>query len=384
MDQASKMLSSQRDGASKACRGKSRLRVAIVSTPRSGNTWLRQLLASAYRVHTLAVHRPGDIDWSQLPDDCVLQLHWHPTAEFRELLDHGGFRPLVLARHPLDVLLSILHFALHDESADRWLDGQEGNELAICGAMPTSAAFVEYATGPRARALLSISRQWWQEPACLHIRYEDLVADPVFEFNKLQEQLGVFPRASVEEAIGSASLAKMRADSRSKHHFWQGTPGLWRKMFPGNLVAEIAASLQADFSEPRYSWDADPELTHAQAEANWIECNRTELTQRLRGLTRTIAELEEARSQVALTQQTLLERTTDLAHCRQALQQTEKDLLWTQKELDLFRKELDRHGELGPIALRVAQALRRSSLRLPKTAKLVKRFLAASSHPAGA
>lgn len=43
------------------------LRLAIVSTPRSGNTWLRKLLASMYDLPQIAVHTPREIAWQSLP-----------------------------------------------------------------------------------------------------------------------------------------------------------------------------------------------------------------------------------------------------------------------------------------------------------------------------
>ena len=136
------------------------LRVAIISTPRSGNTWLRHLLSRLYQAATIPFHSPIEIEWNKLPADCILQLHWHPEPSFLAHLESGGFRVVVLARHPLDVLISILHFALTDQTL-RWLEGEGGNERPIFGAMPRSTAFTDYATGPRAKALLAISHEWY-------------------------------------------------------------------------------------------------------------------------------------------------------------------------------------------------------------------------------
>ena len=43
------------------------LRLAVLSTPRSGNTWLRHLLAASFGLEQQAVHNPGEIDWLRLP-----------------------------------------------------------------------------------------------------------------------------------------------------------------------------------------------------------------------------------------------------------------------------------------------------------------------------
>src|SRR5437762_2987502 len=48
-----------------------RLRLAVISTPRSGNTWLRGLLASIFGLEERAALTPDDVDWSALPERCV-------------------------------------------------------------------------------------------------------------------------------------------------------------------------------------------------------------------------------------------------------------------------------------------------------------------------
>ena len=140
------------------------LRIAIVSTPRSGNTWLWHLLTAVYDMPGIAAHTPLEVEWDRLPERVVLQMHWKRHPAFEAKLLKYGFRVVVMVRHPLDVLISILHFSLHDRATARWLDGEEGNERPIFGAMPRSCAFREYVLGKRAAALLSVTPQWWKAP----------------------------------------------------------------------------------------------------------------------------------------------------------------------------------------------------------------------------
>src|SRR5258707_11314411 len=60
------------------------LRLALISTPRSGNTWARALLANLYDLVEIPVHRPDEIDWENLPKRCVIQLHWYHEESFIE------------------------------------------------------------------------------------------------------------------------------------------------------------------------------------------------------------------------------------------------------------------------------------------------------------
>lgn len=108
----------------------------------------------------LAAHDPREVDWEQLPESCAFQTHWHRAREVEALLRSAGFRAATLARHPLDVLVSILHFARREPTA-RWLEREGGDEESIHGVKPTSRAFLEYATSSRAQALLSVTTEWW-------------------------------------------------------------------------------------------------------------------------------------------------------------------------------------------------------------------------------
>ena len=137
------------------------LRLALVSTPRSGNTWLRNMLAATLDLHEYAAHNPCALDWEALPQRLILQLHWHRDEAFLTLLRDHGFRVVVISRHPLDILISLLTYVQHGRETAAWIDGLAGNESDLDGASPLDAGFLNYATGDRARALLNVGTQWW-------------------------------------------------------------------------------------------------------------------------------------------------------------------------------------------------------------------------------
>src|SRR4051812_30505375 len=114
------------------------LRIAVVSTPRAGNTWVRLLLGTAYQIPHLARHALADADWAALPPEVVLQIHWRPEPAFVAKLAEQGFRVVTVARHPLDVLISILHFCIYESESEQWLAGAGGSEAEVFAAMPRS------------------------------------------------------------------------------------------------------------------------------------------------------------------------------------------------------------------------------------------------------
>src|SRR5262245_47766951 len=78
-----------------------RLRVAIVATPRSGNTWLKGLLSSMYGLSEVICDRPDEVPWDSLPERCVIQMHWGAEPALIDLFRAHDIRPVTLTRHPL-------------------------------------------------------------------------------------------------------------------------------------------------------------------------------------------------------------------------------------------------------------------------------------------
>jgi hypothetical protein len=246
------------------------LRLAVIGTPRSGNTWLRHLLAATYRLEERAVHTPGALDWRRLPQRLVLQLHWLRTGHLAALLADQGFQIVVPARHPLDVLISILHFAAHEPETAQWLAGLGGSEAVLHhGATPIGREFLEYAVGRRAAVLLSVSSRWWNVPGSHRSRYEDLVRDTVVALQTLTSALGRPVTAEVlAGAVEANGLDRLRATSTNSH-FWQGRPGLWRELLPPAEARLIARTHRSMFETLGYACDPDEALDHDRAEAHW-------------------------------------------------------------------------------------------------------------------
>jgi hypothetical protein len=317
------------------------LRIAIVSTPRSGNTWIRLMLSRIYGIPELAVHQLDDAGFRELPAECILQLHAQRTPEFAATLARHRFRPLVLVRHPLDVLISILHYAVFDGRTDGWLMGSTGDETGIYGATPRSDAFLAYAAGPRAASLLGITGGWWHSanaaattlPASgsdldrtlgmlgtLRLRYEDAVADPVRAMSELVARLGPPRVESPVEAAQATRLDRLRPQA-ANHHFWQGKPGHWRRFFTVAETARLAAAL-APVTEPfGYQLDADPDLTPDAADANWVSCFGSELRTAL-------GELVASR----LERPALVQAARERDEARQHLERLDRDLSTAVKE----------------------------------------------------
>lgn len=258
-----------------------------MTTPRSGNTWLRHLVGAIYAMPSIAVNNPREVDWDHLPERCVLAVHWHPEKQFLEQLAARSFRSVTMCRHPLDVLASILHFASVGDNAEmytaRWLEGEQGNEDEIVNAMPTSQRFIRYAQGPRARALLSVSREWSTITDCTTVSYESLVANPVRELTRLVGRLEPVEAAAIASAVDAHTFEKMKRSVQNEHH-WQGSPGHWKLLFPARAAREIAAAHAESFTLFHYDCEPDESLTRSEALIRWCMLDVESLKRDLRRL----------------------------------------------------------------------------------------------------
>lgn len=362
------------------------MRVAIISTPRSGNTWLLHLLSKMYQAATLTVHTPLEVDWENLAPACIMQLHWHPEPTFLVRLEKGGFRVVVLARHPLDVLNSILHFSLHDPTA-RWLEGEGGNERSIYGAMPRSSAFLDYATGPRARALLSITREWWSLPDCQTIHYEDLVAQTASVLDRLVQALVVAPSVSIEAAMAATTLPKMRQLTQNNNHFWQGQSNLWKKLLTAAEATRIAKAHAAVFAELGYDCDPNPDLTGSEADANWIQLVWAQLTEELHDMKKMQKRIAELEGKLERKEEELTSCHSELMSCRTELGRLHTAYLGLEgvnTNLREHHTQLYAHYKslvegLTPESLDLAARVGSIARRHPQTAALVKRVIRLAS-----
>ncbi len=208
-------------------------RVAVVGTPHAGGNWIAQVLGDALEAGRLPARHPADIDWAALPDRLVLDLHWQRSQYLARTLREHGILVISPARHPLDVLLSILERAQqHDASAPRGLADEEGNEDLLQGAKPSDAAFLDWATSSRARLLLSLTPEWWSTPATHRVRYEHLVADPHREIVALLARCEIEADADLHTALARHPDAP--DDSTP--------PDSWRVRLPADAVDLLMAT----------------------------------------------------------------------------------------------------------------------------------------------
>jgi hypothetical protein len=240
------------------------LRLAILSTPRTGNTWIRHVLGSALGLAQHAVHDYKEIP-EPLAENVLVAAHWPREPHFQKWLKDRQFVKLTIARNPFDVLVSVLHFARKEPQVHRWLEGNVEIPESFLHVSPSSDEFLNYCLSFGAENLLSVSYQWWHDSSVIRLRYENCVANPPQIFGETARTLGR------EVTDWNAYLEPVSLENMRKHannHGWKASPNHYKSLVPSFAAWEIYKRHRQVFQKLGYKFEPYL-LSRKTAEKNW-------------------------------------------------------------------------------------------------------------------
>jgi len=221
----------------------------LVSYPKSGNTWVRFLLANLLHPNETVgfanINRllpaPGVLSkrfLRSLPRPRILKSHETFDVRFRKVI--------YLVRDPRDVAVSEYHFDLKKRYIEPDVTLEQFVKRFIAGETSSYGSWWEHAAGWIA------TRQG--NPNFLLVRYEDLLSDSVGETGKIAEFLGIkADRERLQAAVERSSADRMRKLEKQEADQWTGTKntrkeipfvraaksGGWKETLPEYCVEEI-------------------------------------------------------------------------------------------------------------------------------------------------
>lgn len=210
------------------------LKVLVVSTPKTGNTWLKHLLARAYRLPARDLPTtPEAIDWDALGERWVAHQHFLPTAELLAEGDRRGIVFVTTIRHPGDVFVSLFHHAqnVSEPSDDPREPGYMKADDGTFG--PQAEAFLR--TGFREHLHLSLA--WMQSRRSIVVRYEDLCLRPIDTLGSLCRLILPAPPSRIRQALAESELGELRRAAPVHQEFF-------RKGGTGSWVADLPEEFQ--------------------------------------------------------------------------------------------------------------------------------------------
>lgn len=243
--------------------------VWIASYPKSGNTWMRFLLANYLAG---PIHKSADVE-ALIPGISHVEqaerllkersslfgkTHhpWGPDLPCKDQTE----RAVIIVRHPKDVLLSNLNYQHMLKGHDRGFKDEFYARTFIALGCDPRWHRVGYGT------LEHHARSWIEagkSVPTLMLRYEDLKADTASHFRKVVEFLGLpvdeeriqtaTERSSFEQMRALEVREKQAADPNGVFHGPKPRPG-WARYFmqsgqSGSKLANINPQLDAEFDQ---------------------------------------------------------------------------------------------------------------------------------------
>lgn len=199
----------------------------LVSYPKSGNTWLRFLVANLVQPDPPVTLVGADLLIPAV--DGQSKKHFNQMATPRIIKSHYPFlesckRVIYVVRDPRDVVMSQYHYQIKrgvlapgapvDAFVDRFLEG---------GVCPYGSWWENVASWLAARS---------RDPQFLLVRYEDMQADILKETERVARFIGIDPDPGrFATAIERSSARHMRELEIAERNRWASTKGTRQDMF---------------------------------------------------------------------------------------------------------------------------------------------------------
>ncbi|MGI9114543.1 MAG: hypothetical protein DLM52_04390 [Chthoniobacterales bacterium] len=227
------------------------LRILVVSTPKTGNTWLKCLLSKAYNLPVIDVPSPEfwrDFDpvvYEALGPRWIAHQHFPPFEPFVRWAQEQGIVFVTTVRHPADTLVSVHHYVQNfagktqiDSETVRLLRRPRADE----DERPQVPWSKELETFVRDKFFRSVnfSIAWLQRGLSYGVRYEDLWRSPDQILRALTNDICPISDEAIEEAVQRCRLETMRAAAGEKGLFFRGggVAG-WKTNLPERIIAML-------------------------------------------------------------------------------------------------------------------------------------------------
>jgi hypothetical protein len=215
------------------------MRILIVSTPKSGNTWLKCLLSKSY---DLAWLRPTDtpaevdvdsfVDWTEgggFPDGTIFHRHYEYDPRLAAAAKSLPAYLVTIVRDPYDVFVSA-YFNVQKQGSEGLSPkrAKKARQHPTFGKAIDDPRVIDYLT-KGFRSSLMRGLRWVQSGQSIVTRYEALIADPLRELRRLTEQIEPVADERLKTAIDQCAPDRMRAMSASMASTIRtATVGDWR------------------------------------------------------------------------------------------------------------------------------------------------------------
>jgi len=209
-----------------------KVRILILSCPKTGNVWLRSLLAYAFRIKVVDI----PLSWTDefaasLPEEFVAHQHLHPTGEMLKWLIEKNVQVFTTVRHPGDTFISLFHFV-------KWNKGNADVTTDRLGEEETPGAeavkYIEH-TFPKSYSLSTV----WPALGAVPVRYEDLLADPLQKLRQLCARIGPVSETALVAAVLMCQPRLFNKGAVDPRHVRAATSYQWVDALPAPVLQRL-------------------------------------------------------------------------------------------------------------------------------------------------
>lgn len=234
-----------------------RLRLLVASTPKTGNTWVRELLACLYDLSFVGAAWPFEPDQPLLrAERWITQHHYFPTDEVLRWAEAQRIVVVTTIRHPADVLVSLYH---HVRRFAPGAVDQQVLRRMLHEDFERTDIVPERLHRPFSHDL-ECSIQWLRTGASLVVRYEDLRRDPVTTLQHLTQRIRPVPLDTIERAITQCDIDLIRRIAGSVDKFYrQSRVGGWRDVLAPEVIDDLRETAPYPAQLAALGYRMDPE-----------------------------------------------------------------------------------------------------------------------------
>jgi hypothetical protein len=192
------------------------MRIVVASPPKSGNHWIKCLLAAIYRLAVLEDERKERITAESLPgwltehfpEDSIIHIHNRCTTPLCDVIDAIPAHLVTIVRDPYDVFVSMYYW--EQERSARGLGRDQPRPRNAMYGKPLDhedvVRFLADGFGPQIAKAIG----WLHSGRALPIRYEELHDDPVAALTRVTNQIEPVPVERIAAALETCRAERVR------------------------------------------------------------------------------------------------------------------------------------------------------------------------------
>lgn len=238
--------------------------VLVNGSPKTGTTWMLRMISSVPGYRAIGNFGSNIARYQSVSSGDVVHGHHMFSEDLWQILQSKDVRVVLMVRDPRDQAVSRMYHVKRS-GAHRWHER--------FGEMSKDEALMACITGrpdlPGVEAMINLTYSWLQaRDKALCINYEALISNPVSEFCKVLEYLGITPSEYLVQAIIARNQferltvgnrfwksARKPGQDDPNSHYRKGVVGDWKNHFTNAHIEKFKQLVGAQLIDLGYEED---------------------------------------------------------------------------------------------------------------------------------